>query len=203
MTKLESFVTGRLESLPYKFGQCAAVPVGSSGLTFLPRSRTLRRLNLGQTMKRIIPALSFAILLGGLTAHAQSDMIIKQRAKGIRDANNAQQGVPPPAAAPAPAAPAAPTMPPPPSMSPEQKALLDKLEADLNAIKPGATNLADQQKELAHDFSTLVKGGIKPSPASLAKLAADLSTSLSGEDVSGRDLGQLAKAINVVITAGA
>lgn len=152
-------------------------------------------------MKRIASLLSLMFLLGHVTAHAQSDLIIKQRAKGIRDANNAQQGVPPPAApAPAPAAPAVP--PPPAGMSAEQKALVDKLEADLTAIKPGATNLTDHKQTLTQDFSTLVKGGIKPSPTSLTKLAADLSAALSGNGVSGREQGQLAKAINVVMNSG-
>ena len=150
-------------------------------------------------MKRIVPALSLLLLLGNLTARAQSDMIIKQRARALQNGNNGQQAAPPPATT----APAAPTTPPPAQgMSTDQKLLVDKLEADLTAIKPGSTNTAELKQTLTNDFSALVRSGTKPTAASLAKLAADLSAALSAGGVSGRDLGQLAKAINVVMNSG-
>jgi hypothetical protein len=147
-------------------------------------------------MKRILPVISLLVLFGGLTARAQSDMIIKQRAKALQNGNNAQPATPPPAAA-------TPTTPPrPQGMSAEQKQLVDKLQADLAAIKPGSTNTAEQNQLLAADCSTLVKSGVKPTPASIAKLSADLSTALSGGNVSTRDLEQLAKALNIVMNSG-
>jgi hypothetical protein len=149
-------------------------------------------------MKRILPLFSLMLLLGSLTARAQSDMIIKQRARALQNGNNAQPAAPPPAAP----APAAPTVPPPPQgMSADQKVLVDKLEADLTAIKPGSTNTVELKQALTNDFSALIKSGTKPTPASLTKLAADLSAALSAGGVSGRDLGQLAKAINVVMNS--
>ena len=145
----------------------------------------------------------FALLLlaGSFPASAQSDMIIKQRAKQIRDANNAQQGVPPPAPpqsapAPTPSTPGTNT-----GISPEQQRNLDRLAANLAAIKAGVPVTAEQKEALHYDLLRLSKANIKPSTESLAKLIEDLSAGFSHPNVTVREQGQLAKAINVVVNA--
>jgi hypothetical protein len=157
-------------------------------------------------MKRFLPALLIAALLtAGFRAGAQSDMIIKQRAKDIRDANNAQQGIAPPAAPAVPAAPAAPVVPavpPVPQISAEQQKSIDQLTADLTAIKPGSPVPADQKLALEKDLTASAKGGTKPSKEAVTKLVGDLSAALSGKDIKERERGQLAKSINVLLNSG-
>jgi len=132
---------------------------------------------------------------------AQAQMI-KERAKRIRDANNASQGVPPGAAA----APAAPAPPPAPSgprtMDPAQQQLVDKVQSDLSGIKTDAPAAADQKQSLETDLLTLSKGVTKPSKEAVSKLASDLAAALSGKNVNIKDHAQLAKAMNVVMNNG-
>src|SRR5260221_11595687 len=120
--------------------------------------------------------LALTLLAGTLSAKGQgSDIIIKQRAQQIRDANNAQQGIAPPSAPP----PSGP-MPPPPSVpqgpSADQLQLIDRLGTDLTTIKPGALVTADQKQQLQTDFLTLAQGVAKPSKELTKKLAEDLAS---------------------------
>lgn len=149
-------------------------------------------------MNRVISIfLGLLIIQAGATAFAQSDLIIKQRAKNIAAANDAQQGVAPPGApaAPPPAAPA------PSPAEQEIKRNLDKLEADLTAIKSGVDVSTDQKQTLQNDLETLARGSVKPSSAALAKLTDDISAALSATNISVRERDQLAQAVNVVVNS--
>jgi hypothetical protein len=163
-------------------------------------------------MKRIAFALAISAFLTGLagsafaqldgnTGGAQAEMI-KQKAKRMRDANNASQGVPPagvaaPVAPPPPAAPTGPR-----TMDPAQQQLVDKVQSDLFAIKPDAPVSPEQKQNLGTDFLTLSKGVAKPSKESVDKLAADLAAALSGKNVTVKEHAQLARAINIVMNNG-
>jgi len=150
-------------------------------------------------MKRfILIALASGLIAGNAAASA---ILVKEKAKQLRDQNNQQQGIPPPGA---PGYPAAPSATPPSGaqgISPAQQQLIDKLQADLGAIKPGATVAAEQKEQLQNDCSALAKGVSRPSKPVLAKLAADLSTALSGKSVSAKEQAQLARAVNVVVNS--
>jgi hypothetical protein len=155
-------------------------------------------------MKRLIPAfLALLIIQDAFTALAQSDMIIKQRAKNLANAGasagNDQEGAPPAGASAAP--PPAPAAPPLSPAEQEIKRNVDKLEADLTAIKSGVDVSVDQKQILQTDLETLARGSVKPSPAALSKLTDDISTVLSATNISLRERGQLAQAVNVVVNS--
>jgi hypothetical protein len=155
-------------------------------------------------MKRLIPAiLTLLIIQAAFTAPAQSDMIIKQRAKNLANAGanagNDQEGSPP-AGAPA-APPPAPAAPPLSPAEQEIKRNVDKLEADLTAIKSGVDVSEDQKQTLHNDLQTVARGSVKPSDAALSKLTDDISAALSATNISVRERGQLAQAVNVVVNS--
>src|SRR5271165_5498086 len=102
-------------------------------------------------------ALMCAAALFSASALAQSDIIIKQHAKDIRDRNNAQQGVTPPSAPAQPARPPAATA----SPTPVQQSLA-KVRADLTAIQPNAQVTAEQKQQLAKDLLATAQGASKP-----------------------------------------
>ena len=151
-------------------------------------------------MKRLVSAfLALSIIQTGSTALAQSDMIIKQRARNLANANNADQGAPP--ASPPSAPPAAPAAPPPSPAEQEIKRNLDKLETDLAAIKSGVDVSDDQKQTLRDDLNMLARASVKPSKDSLSKLTDDISAALSATNISVRERGQLAQAINIVVNS--
>jgi hypothetical protein len=132
---------------------------------------------------------------------AQAQMI-KERAKRIRDANNASQGVAP-GTAPAPTAPAPPPAPTGPrTMDPAQQQLVDKVQSDLFGIKSDTPATPDQKQSLETDLLTLAKGVTKPSKESVGKLAGDMVAALSAKNVTVKDHAQLARAMNVVMNNG-
>ena len=152
-------------------------------------------------MKALLPALiALAVIAGTLSATAQgSDIIIKQRAEQIRDANNVQQGIAPPPAAPAYTPPPAPPVPQGPSAAQQQ--LIDKLATDLALIKPGDAVTPEQKQQLQADFLALAKGMAKPSKEVTKKLADDLAAGLADKNVSTAKQIDLAKDINVVVNS--
>jgi hypothetical protein len=83
-------------------------------------------------------------------------------------------------------------------MSPQQAAA--KLKADLAKIKPGSQITVPQRQELTRDLLGLVPGSTKPSSASVAKLAADMSAALAQKSVPPAELDRLVQ--NVVSALG-
>jgi hypothetical protein len=150
-------------------------------------------------MKRALFLLiAFALLIAGSRpARAQGNLnILKQKARQVQNENNQQQGVAPPPQ-PQPAQP-----PPPQGPSASQQQLIDQLKTDLGVFKAGAAVLDPQKEQLTKDIAALAKGAIKPSQESASKLAADLSTALTGKNIFGPALPDLAKNINVVVNSG-
>ena len=152
-------------------------------------------------MKRLILAfLALLIIQAAFNAPAQSDMIIKQRAKNLANANNNPDQEAPTAGVPA----TPPPPPPPPPLSPAEQEIkrnLEKLEADLTAIKSGVEVAADQKQTLEADVETLARASVKPSKAALAKLTDDISAALSAGNITMHERGQLAQAVNVVVNS--
>lgn len=159
-------------------------------------------------MKRLRVLFMIVLAVAGAPhARGQSDVIIKQRAKALRDANDAQvraqdgRDTPPPANPPAAPAPAPAPASPPSQVDLDLKQNLEKLQTDLSNLKPGSQAGDDLKKTLQADFATLAKGSVRPSATNLDKLATDLAEALSAPDVSARELGQLAQAVNVVVNS--
>ena len=154
-------------------------------------------------MKRVLLLSLFTVVFVSHSFGQGVQEMIKQKAKNIRDQNNAQQGVPPPQATPPPAAPAQPALPSgPQGISQAQQQSIDKLSADLSAIKPGSEATADQKQQIATDILALAKGVSKPSKENLAKLVNNLAAILSDKGTSITQHPQLAKSINVIVNSG-
>jgi hypothetical protein len=148
----------------------------------------------------LILAVVGAFLLAAQTASAQgAAVIIKQRAKELRDQNNAAQGVtaPAPPAQPAAAAPAGATPAQPPT--PKQQRMA-KLWFDLLALKPDASITLAMKQRLAKDLIAVVEGPAKPSELAANKLAESLSSALSEKLLSDttrrRLLGDIGAVLN-------
>jgi hypothetical protein len=117
------------------------------------------------------------LLLGASTMMAGPEQIIKQRAKDIRDQNNARQGVPP--AAPAPAARPTPVISAMPAQPP-----LTRLTTDLVNIKTNSTVTQAQIQSFSRNLATAAQGTRKPSSVTLNKLATDLLPALASHPLS-------------------
>ncbi len=145
-------------------------------------------------------AVAALVLLAGGTASGQgSAVIIKQRARQLRDRNNAEQGVPPPASPLPTAAPAAATASTPAAPLTPQQQLLVRLRGDLFAIKPDAPASAGMKQRLAKDLIAAAQGPDKPSQAAAAKLAEDLASALSEKLLSGATRTRLFQDVNAVL----
>jgi hypothetical protein len=133
------------------------------------------------------------------------DVIIKNKARAIRDANNAQQGVvPAQPAAPAPGSgPGASATNAPRGIDPAQQANIDKLASDISDIKPGVRVPLDQRRQISADALILAKGAAKPSGQSLTNFVRDLSGALAHSGVTLKDTGpaQLARDINIIVNS--
>ena len=134
------------------------------------------------------------------SANAGPEQIIKQRAKDLRDQNNARQGVPPPnTPPPRPPAPQAPQSPAPsPAVTAQQQAIT-KLKTDFAAFKSGSEITTEQKQNLAKDLSAATQGAAKLSQASVAKLANDLSAALSGKTLATADQTKLATGLAAIL----
>ena len=121
-------------------------------------------------------------LIGVVTLLANTALadpiIVKKRALETRDQNNVRQGVPPPSSPPQPqpqpAKPAATAAAP----TPVQQSLA-RVRADLAAIKPDSQVTAGQKQQLAKDLLAAAQGANKPSLATVAALANELSSALA------------------------
>ena len=154
-------------------------------------------------MKRHFPTLLLLLFLEAAPpAPAQSDMIIKQRARDLQNANNAQEGAPP-AASPGTPPPAVPAAPPLSPAEQEIKRNVEKLGTDLAAIKSGAEVSADQKQTLQNDLDTLARGSVRPSAEALGKLIDDLffRRTVRREHHPAQEQGKLAKALDVVVNS--
>jgi hypothetical protein len=145
---------------------------------------------------KVTYALISAATLLATTALAQSDVIIKQHAKEIRDQNNVRQGVTPPSTPAQPANPSAGTA----SPTPVQQSIA-KVRADLTAIQPNVQVTAQQKQQLAKDLLATAQGENKPSSATIAALAEELSSALAQKPLSDKDRNRLLTDLAAVLNS--
>src|SRR5262245_26317237 len=154
-------------------------------------------------MKQLIAATSALALAAGIVL-ADQGVIIKQKAKDIRDQNNERQGVTPPSPSPGGAAPAtAPATPPtpaPPVLTSQQQGL-SKMLTYFNALKSGSSITAEQKEQFATDLLSIAQGATKPSEKSVTKLANDLTTSLTDKNLTGPQRARLAQNVQAVLNS--
>ncbi len=121
-----------------------------------------------------------------------SDIIIRERAKELRNQNNVRQGVPPPTQ---PVQPNAASTP-----APQPQSLV-QLQTDLAAIKADSPVTAQQKQKLAGDLIAAAQGA-KPSPTSATKLAEDLSAAFAAKPLSAAARARLAQELDAVLNPG-
>ncbi len=142
-------------------------------------------------MKTILALIGAASLLTA-SLYAGSQEIIKQRAKELVNENNVRQGVPPPvppSTAPGTAAPA----------NPQQQQALARLKADLAAFKANTAVTPEQKQQLAKDLVAVAGGAAKPSQASAASLAEDLSAAFAEKPLSDSSRARLVQELDAVL----
>jgi len=128
---------------------------------------------------------------------AQADIIIKQRAKEIRDQNNVRQGITPatqPAHPSQPGTPTASTAP-----TPLLKQNLAKLQADLAAIQANSSLTAVQKQQLTKDLLACAQGASKPSESTISPLADSLAAAFAQKPLSDTDRGRLVSRLAAVL----
>jgi len=122
-------------------------------------------------MKTLV--LSVIVAWGFHSAWAGPEQIIKQRAKDIRDQNNAQQGVPAASAKPV-AGPASTAIAAVPAQPP-----LAQMNSEILTLKTNTAVTAAQIQQFARSLAAAVQGATKPTDGSLQKLSKDLLSALS------------------------
>ena len=128
---------------------------------------------------------------------AGPDVIIKQRAKEIRDQNNVRQGVTPPGQATPPSQPSAPSASSAPSPLLQQN--LAKVRADLAAFKPNSPVTPQQKLQLKNDLLASAQGAGKPSSATISALADSLSAAFTQSAFPDKDRDRLVSRLAAVL----
>lgn len=151
-------------------------------------------------MNRIlVQAALLAVLACG--AVAGPDVIIRERAKQLRDENNARQGVTPATAPPAaPAKPGAPAAAPATVLTPQQANLV-RLQTDLAGFKTNTTASADQIQRLANDLSAVAQGPNKPSSQAASRLAGNLAMALAQKALTAGERSRLLQDLNALLNS--
>ena len=146
-------------------------------------------------MKTTLALTAALMLLAVSTGIGQSDVIIKKHALEIRDQNNVRQGVTPPSQPTQPAAQPAtrPAMQPATTTAnptPVQQALA-RVRADLAAIQANSQVTPEQKQQLAKDLLATAQSANKPTAATVAALANDLSAAFAQKPLPETDCNRL------------
>lgn len=147
-------------------------------------------------MKSLI-VLSAVVWLAGGTLTGQ-EILVKQRAKELRDQNNVRQGVPPPQQPVAPVQPAPPAAAPRPvtgGLSAAAQQNIATLQADLAAIKT--------KPHLFQHLMSAVVGAAKPSQEAVTSLAVKLLQALADKDLPPDQQTRLARDLNAILNCAA
>lgn len=147
-------------------------------------------------MKRLLALIGVATLTAG-SVIAQSDVIIKQRAKEIRDQNNVRQGVTTPSQATPPSQPSAPSASSAPSPLLQQN--LAKVRADLAAFKPNSPVTLQQKQQLKSDLLASAQGASKPSVATISVLTDSLAAAFTQTAFADKDRDRLVSRLAAVL----
>ena len=86
-------------------------------------------------------------------------------------------------------------------ISPAQQQNIDRLQADLNAIKANSQVTPDQVKQLQKDLMAAVDGATKPSQQSVEKLAQDLANAWSDQKLTPKEQAQLMDDIYAILNS--
>jgi len=132
---------------------------------------------------------------------------ITQRARDLRDQNNAQQGVPPKSqpgtgtsgsASPATQA-QTPKTPTPTSPAQIQQQSINKIKNDIAAFLSEEKVSQDKIQKFATNLTTTARGPRKPSADTISKLATAIGTQLAGKTMGSADQLRLAENLDTVV----
>src|SRR5258708_2990936 len=137
-------------------------------------------------------ALLGSAMLIAAFVHADPAVIIRERAKELSNENNVRQGVAPPVQ-PAPPM-AAPNVPAGPVMS----TALMRFNTDIAAIKADGVVTPDQKQKMAQQLLASAQGA-KPSLASAAKLATDVSAAFSEKPLSATSRARFVQELDAML----
>lgn len=165
------------------------------GPEFLPESWNVTKAS--SPMKRTLPILALTAATA-LSLLAGPEDLVKQRAKNVRDQNNARQGVP---GSPPPAT----SAPPPNSIAVKPAASKPtptaKIRSDLMNWQNRKEVSVEARKEFAQDLLSAVRGSKSPSSSSLEKFAASLAAGLAGKTPGSSELSRLVQNINLALNS--
>jgi hypothetical protein len=146
--------------------------------------------------------LSLVVALGVLDACAQgaAGVIVKQRAKELRDQNNVRQGVAPPTPAARPAPPATPAKPGQPATAvanPRQQSI-SRLQSDLATLQGKDGAATEVKQRFARNLLAASQGPTKPSGPAVTRFVDDLAAAFPGRTLATDELTRLAQDLNAV-----
>lgn len=132
---------------------------------------------------------------------------ITQRARDMRDQNNAQQGVPPKSQPGAPssgraapvAQPPAPKAPTPASPAQIQQQNINKLRNDIAAFLVDEKVSQEKIQKFATNLTATARGPRKPSADAIRKLATTIGTQLAGKTLGSAEQLRLAENLDAVV----
>jgi len=118
-------------------------------------------------------------------------VIIRERAKELRDQNNVRQGVPPPVQAPQPGTPN------PGAPVPQPSPTVQKLKTDLSGIAANSSPAPADKSKITQDLLAVAQSG-KPSAAAAQKLADELVSAFAEKPLSATSLARLGQEIDAL-----
>ena len=86
-------------------------------------------------------------------------------------------------------------------MSPTQQQNIQKLQADLQAIKQGSQVTPEMKQALKNDLMAMADGATKPDQALVQALANDLSKAMADSSISNQEKAQLTKDLYAVMNS--
>ncbi|MBL8204511.1 MAG: hypothetical protein JNM09_09805 [Blastocatellia bacterium] len=87
------------------------------------------------------------------------------------------------------------------NLSPTQQQNIQKLQADLQAIKQGSQVTTEQKQALKNDLMAMADGATKPDPALVQQLANDLSEAIADGSIDSKEKAQLANDLQKVMNS--
>ena len=150
-------------------------------------------------MHKALFTFALTVLLTQL-AVAGPETIIRERAKQLRDQNNARQGVPPPT--PPAQRPAQPTPSTAPTPTPTVAAAppgAARLQSNLAAIKTNSVVSSEQKQQITRDLTAMAQGSAKPSSSTLGRLAANLAVAFAEKPIPAADRSRIIQDLNAVL----
>lgn len=145
-------------------------------------------------MKKSLVLITLTTLVTG-SVWAGPDVIIRERAKELRDQNNVRQGVAPPTQAAQPGmaanAPAAPTM----ALS------LRQFQTDWAGIKTDSQVTPQQKQKMTQEVLAAALAA-RPSPQSVSKLIADLAAAAAEKPLSATSRARFTQELDAVLNPG-